>query len=55
LGFDSTTINLVDLTNALSSELKLHHDVSHTEGMEEYVRLLKGALTLYQEEVRHLK
>ncbi|OXU25716.1 hypothetical protein TSAR_014405 [Trichomalopsis sarcophagae] len=54
LGFDAPTINLIDLSNALSSELKCHRDVSHAEGAGEYVRLLKGALALYQEEVRNL-
>ena len=55
LGFDTPIINLIDLSNALSSELKLHRDVSHSGGAGEYVRLLKGALILYQEEVRNLK
>lgn len=49
------TINLIDLSNALSSELKLHGDVHHARGLGEYVRLLKAALILYQEEVRNLK
>lgn len=52
LGFDTPTINLIDLTNALSSELKSHHD---TKNSKEYLRLLKGALILYQEEARNLK
>lgn len=55
LGFDAPKINLIDLSNALSSELKSHRDVSHVEGAGEYVRLLKGALALYQEEVRNLQ
>lgn len=55
LGFDSPTINLIELSNALSSELKLQRDVSTTEGAGEHIRLLKGALTLCQEEVRNLQ
>ena len=52
LGFDTPTINLVDLSNAFSSELKNFHSDRNSK---EYLRLLKGALTLYQEEARNLK
>ncbi|XP_058793217.1 blastoderm-specific protein 25D [Phymastichus coffea] len=54
LGFDSAMISLTDLLNALSSELKLHRDMSAKGDSVEFIRLLKGALSLYQEEVRNL-
>ncbi|XP_023245896.1 myosin heavy chain, skeletal muscle, adult [Copidosoma floridanum] len=54
LGFNGPTVNFIDLSNALSSELKLHREVSHAGNVGNYVRLLKGALILYQEEVRNL-
>lgn len=55
LGFNDPTINRNDLSNALSSELKLHRDASENGGTGDYTRLLKGALILYQEEIRNLK
>ncbi|KAJ8667270.1 hypothetical protein QAD02_008932 [Eretmocerus hayati] len=54
LGFTAPTINIIELSNALSSELKLHRDVPHAGGAEEYIRLLRGALILYQEEIRNI-
>ncbi|XP_014234040.1 blastoderm-specific protein 25D [Trichogramma pretiosum] len=53
LGCEGPTVNLIELLNALSSELKLN-DVSHDGDKQEYIRLLKGALILYQEEVRNI-
>ncbi|XP_046466245.1 ninein homolog isoform X1 [Neodiprion pinetum] len=54
LGFTSPDISLTELTNVLCEELKSLRDESDNRVMGTHISLLKGALVLYQEEVRSL-
>ena len=55
LGFTTTEIRLTDLTTVLCEELKNLRDEPDNVVSSTHMRLLKGALTLYQEEVRCMK
>lgn len=54
LGFTSSEIRLTDLTTVLCEELKNLRDEPDNAVTATHISLLKGALTLYQEEVRSM-